>query len=266
MELGITGRVALVCAASQGLGKATALALAREGAHLVICSRDRARIASAAEEIRAAVPGKGNRVIPAVADLTDPSNIRDFVGAALQEFHRIDILVTNAGGPPVATFPELDDETWERGVRLTLMSTVRCIRAVLPSMRERRWGRIVNITSIAARQPIDDLIVSSTLRPGILGLSKVLANRYAAEGILVNSVTPGYILTDRQREIHHARATAQGKSAEWSMESVARSIPMGRLGRPEELADVIVFLCSERASYVTGATISVDGGLTRGLP
>jgi 3-oxoacyl-[acyl-carrier protein] reductase len=183
----------------------------------------------------------------------------------MTEFHRIDILVTNAGGPPVATFPELDDLMWERGIGLTLMSVIRIVREVLPVMRRQRWGRIVNITSISARQPINDLIVSSTLRPGILGLAKVLANQYTGDGILVNNVTPGYILTDRQKEIGAARSGEKGIPYEQYMLDLVRDVPAGRLGTPAELADVVVFLCSERAGYVSGTTVSVDGGMAKGL-
>ena len=207
MDLGLSGRVAIVCAASQGLGRAVALALAREGTHTVICSRDRRRISRAAKEL-ASDPGVQSSVVPMVADLTRATDIRTLVERTQKRFGRVDILVTNAGGPPVAAFMELDDRTWERGVRLTLMSTVRCIRAVIPHMRRQRWGRIINITSIAARQPVDDLVISSTLRPGILGMTKVLANRHAHEGITVNSVTPGFILTARQQEIAEARGKA----------------------------------------------------------
>jgi 3-oxoacyl-[acyl-carrier protein] reductase len=264
MDLGIRGRVAIVCAASQGLGKAAAISFAREGAHVVVCSRDAGRLESAASEIRLAADPSA-RVRTIVADLTKAEAIRSLVAASVDEFGRVDILVTNAGGPPVATFPDLDDTTWQKGVELTLMSTIRCIRAVLPLMQKQRWGRIVNITSIAARQPVNDLIVSSTLRPGILGLSKVLSNQYARDGILINSVTPGFILTDRQKEIGLARAAKSGRTFDDYLAEIARDIPTGRLGNPAELADVIVFLCSERASYITGVTLSVDGGMMRGL-
>lgn len=264
MDLGLRGRVAIVCAASQGLGKATAVAFAREGAHVVICSRDRRRLAAAAAEIRAATPD-GVSVVPVTADLTRPAHITRLVSATVKRFKRIDILVTNAGGPPVALFPDLDDAAWEKGIALTLLSTIRCIRAVLPHMRKRKWGRIIAITSLTAKQPSDDLVISSTLRPGILGLAKVLSNQYAADGILVNSVAPGYIRTARQQEIGGVRGAKLGISADEYMERQAAGIPAGRMGTPEELADVIVFLGSERSSYVSGATISVDGGFVKGL-
>jgi 3-oxoacyl-[acyl-carrier protein] reductase len=264
MNLGVRGRVAIVCGASAGLGRAAAAALAREGASLVICSRDRKRIAAAAAAMRRTA-AKGAEVVSMVADMSSAADIDRLVRATLKRFGRIDILVSNAGGPPVAAFPDLSDEAWEQGARLTLMSTVRCIRAVLPHMKRQGWGRVVTITSIAARQPINDLVISSTLRPGLLGLTKVLGNQYAADGICINAVAPGFILTDRQREIGDARARAKGITFEEYLRDSAREIPAGRLGRPEELADVIAFLCSERASYINGTTITVDGGLARGI-
>lgn len=278
MDLGIKGRVAVVCAASQGLGKAAAASLAAEGAHVVICSRDEGRLRAAAEEITNKVgsqqaggttpsgPASSPAlVVPVVADVSRASDIERLVTTAFERFGRIDILVNNAGGPPVAPFSKLDDDRWMAGVQLTLMSVVRLIREVLPIMQRQRWGRIINITSIAAKEPVNDLVISSTLRPGILGLTRVLANRYGSEGILINSVAPGFILTARQEEIAQARSAERGISREQYLEESAREIPVSRLGRPEELADVIAFLASERASYVNGATISVDGGLERGL-
>jgi 3-oxoacyl-[acyl-carrier protein] reductase len=204
-------------------------------------------------------------VLPVVADLTRARDIKRLVAIALRRLGRIDILVTNSGGPPVAKFADLDDRLWGKGIALNLMSAIRCIREVLPSMQRQKWGRIINITSIAAKQPINDLVISSTVRPGILGLTKVLANQYAKDGILINSVTPGFILTARQRELSATRAGASGVSIEQYIGEIARDIPLRRFGTPEELAGVIVFLASERASYITGATISVDGGLTKGL-
>lgn len=265
MDLGLRGRVVLVCAASQGLGKAAALGFAREGAHVVICSRQRKALTHTAKEIRNAVSDLPIQVVPVVADLTKPRQITAVVARTMKVFGRIDVLVTNAGGPPVAPFEALDDTRWEDGVALTLMSTVRCIRAVLPHMRKRKWGRIVNITSIAAKQPINDLVISSALRPGILGLSRVLAAEYGKDGILVNSVAPGFMLTGRMQQIGESRAKEKGVTVEEYFRHQARDIPLQRYGDPEELANVIVFLGSERASYLTGATVSVDGGMLKGL-
>ncbi len=264
MDLGLTNRVAVVCASSQGLGKAVAAGFLKEGAHVVICSRDFRRLAAAAKEIRA-VAASGARVVPVTADMTKPAHIRRLFRTALRAFRRIDILITNAGGPPVASFPDLDDRAWQRGIDLNLLSTIRCIREALPVMMKQQWGRIVNITSITAKQPIDDLVISSTVRPGILGLSKVLANQYSKHGILVNSVAPGFILTGRQEEISAARAKGAGITPAEYLANVGKGIPAGRLGTPEELAAVIVFLASERASYISGTTVNVDGGLMKGI-
>ncbi|RPH38101.1 SDR family oxidoreductase [bacterium] len=265
MDLGLRGRVAIVCAASQGLGRATAQGLFEEGANVVISSRDAGRLQAAAREIAGKASKNGARVVPIVADVTDAQQIKELVARTAKEFGRIDILVTNAGGPPVASFPDLDDAMWEKGISLNLMSTIRCIREVLPHMRKRRWGRIIAITSITAKQPINDLVISSTVRPGILGLMHVLSNQYASEGILVNSITPGFILTARQKEIADARAASKGITPEQYVADLVREVPVRRYGTPEELANVIVFLASERASFVTGATVSVDGGLTKGI-
>lgn len=263
MDLGLAGRVAIVCAASQGLGRSTAEALAREGAHVVICARDRKRIFAASKQINESVGG--TLVVPVVADVRKAGDIKKLVATTVREFRKVDILVTNAGGPPVAMFPDLDDKTWAAGITLNLMSTIRCIREVLPHMQKQKWGRIINITSITAKQPGNDLIISSTVRPGILGLSKVLANQYGNQGITVNSVTPGHFMTARQEEISKARAAKKGISVEQYMRETSREIPAGRYGTPAELAHVITFLASEKASYINGATISVDGGLVKGL-
>jgi 3-oxoacyl-[acyl-carrier protein] reductase len=272
MELGLSGRVAIVAASSQGLGKAVAAALAVEGTNVVLCSRDEAHVRAAAEEIRQQVgaqtrpaSAQPSVLLPVRADVSRAEDIHNLVKVTLDQFGRIDILVANAGGPPVAGFAKLDDAQWEAGVQLTLMSVIRMVREVLPAMRKRKWGRVITITSVAAKQPINDLIISSTLRPGIIGLSKVLANRYGADGILFNCVAPGYVLTARQREVSKVRATELGITWKQYLANSAREVPLGRLGKPEELADVIAFLASERASYINGATLSVDGGMVRGL-
>ncbi|MGA9119909.1 MAG: SDR family oxidoreductase [Bacteroidota bacterium] len=263
MELGLHNRVAIVCAASQGLGKATAAGFAREGAHVVICSRNEKRLEAAADELRRVVDGSS--VLPVVADVTSPEQIQTLVAKTLTEFGRIDVLVTNAGGPPAGMFPTLSDADWETGISLNLFSTIRLIRAVLPEMQKKQWGRIINITSLSVKQPIGDLIISSTVRPGILGLSKVLSQQLGRDGILINTVAPGYFLTARQKDISIARAKAKGIPLESYLAELAKDAPVGRLGDPEELASVIVFLASERASYVTGTLIAVDGGASRGL-
>jgi 3-oxoacyl-[acyl-carrier protein] reductase len=262
MDLGLRNRVALVAAASQGLGKASALSLAREGARLFICSRNEERVRQTAAEIKNQT---GAVVVPVVADVSVSADITRFVQTALTQFGAIDILVNNAGGPPTGHISRLPDEEWERGIQLTLMSIIRMVREVLPSMQKQRWGRIISIVSIAAKQPINELLISSTLRPGILGLTKVLSNQYAADNITVNTVCPGLILTKRQEELSISRAADRNVTPEQYLEESARAIPAARIGRPEEIGDVVAFLASEKASYINGVNLLVDGGMAKGI-
>ncbi len=263
MELGLRDRVAIVCASSQGLGKATATVFAREGAHVVLCSRDKTKLDAAASDIGR--EAKGGTVFPVVADVSSADQIVKLVTSTVGKFGRIDILVTNAGGPPVGLFASLSDADWEKGFALNLMSTVRLIRAVVPEMQKRKWGRIINIASLTVKQPLGDLIISSTVRPGVMGLSKVLSQQLGKDGILINTVAPGYFLTARQKEISVTRAKAKGISVDAYLAEQAKDIPVGRLGDPEELANAIVFLASERASYISGTVIAIDGGTIRGI-
>ncbi len=262
MELGLQDRVAIVAAASQGLGRAAAAGLAAEGAKVVIFSRHKKDIEAAARDISKSTMSE---VVSLIADVTKIGDIERVVRTAVERFGRVDILINNAGGPPVAQFMDLADEQWLEGVSLTLMSVVRLTREVIPHMRKRRWGRIITITSVAAKQPISDLVISSTLRPGILGLTKVLARELARDNILVNNVAPGSFLTKRQEELLKSRSASQNLTVEQYLAAQTRNIPLGRFGTLEELANVIVFLASEKASYVTGATISVDGGVIKGI-
>ncbi len=263
MDLGINGKVAIVTGASQGLGFAAARALADEGASVVICSRKKRSIDEAAKEIRRI--SRGN-VLPVAADVTREDHIRKVHEAAVREFGTVHILVNNTGGPAVADFDKIDDAQWKQGIDLLLMSMIRFTRLVLPGMLQQNWGRIITITSVAAKQPIDDLVISSTLRPGIHALSKILSNRYASSNIHFNTVTPGMILTRRQEELLEARAVQEHSSISEQMKITAAQIPARRLGTPEELAAAVAFLASEKASYISGTTISVDGGLLKGLP
>ena len=262
MELGLKGKIALVAASSQGLGRAVAETLAAEGASVVVCARDAERLKKTAKEISSAT---GSDVFAVPADLSRSVDIANLVRSAVKKFGTVHILVNNAGGPPVDPFDRLSDEQWENGVHLTMMSAIRLMRSVLPLMRDQKWGRIITINSLVAKQPIDDLVVSSTLRPGLIGLSKVLSNQYAKDNILINTVCPGFILTNRQKEISAARAAKASISFEEYIGSQAKDIPLGRLGEPNEIASVVAFLASEKASYITGATISVDGGVMKGL-
>jgi len=262
MELGLRNKVALVTASSQGLGKASAMALAREGAKVVLCSRNEKAIHQTAEEVRSKT---GASVLPVVADVSKALDITRLVDAAVKEFGTIHVLVNNAGGPPTGHILSLPDEEWEKGVELTLMSVVRLARAVLPSMEKQKWGRVITIVSVVAKQPINELLISSTLRPGILGLSKVLSNQYAKDNITVNTVCPGLILTKRQEELSAARATEKKITFEEYLADSAKTIPTGRLGAPEEIGNVVAFLASEQASYVNGVNLLVDGGLAKGI-
>ena len=262
MDLGLKDRVALVAASSRGLGKACALELAREGARVIICARDAGQLADAAAEIASAT---GADVFPVQADLTGSAQIDHLVAETLARFGRIDVLVTNNGGPPAGFFDDFDDEAWLAAHQLTLLSAVRLIRAVLPSMRRRRWGRIVNITSVSVKQPIDNLLLSNVYRPGVVGLAKTLSAQLAADGITVNNVAPGYTRTDRVLDLARARAADGDRTIEDILADTVESVPMQRMGEPRELAALVAFLASERAGYITGATIQVDGGYVRSL-
>ncbi|MDD8017906.1 MAG: SDR family oxidoreductase [Bacteroidota bacterium] len=262
MELGLKGKVAVVAAASQGLGKAAAFSLAKEGVNLAICSRNEKQLKATAEEI---VKATGVKVLPVVADLSNEKEIEKFIQVTIKEFGRIDILVNNAGGPPTGKITALSDSEWEKGYNLTLMSMVRLTRMVLPIMEKQQWGRVTTIVSITAKEPINDLLISSTIRPGILGLSKILSNQYAKFNITVNTICPGFVLTQRQEELSRSRSAEKNMTTEEYLAESAKSIPIGRLGKPEEIGDVIAFLSSQRASFITGTNILVDGGQTKGI-
>jgi 3-oxoacyl-[acyl-carrier protein] reductase len=244
------------------LGKACALELSRERARVVICARDGARLSAAANEIHNTT---GAEILPVEADLTDPAQILHLVDETLRRYRRVDVLVTNNGGPPAGFFDDFDDKAWFAAHQLTLMSAVRLIRAVLPAMRAQQWGRIINITSVSVKQPIDNLLLSNVYRPGVVGLTKTLSAQVAADGITVNNVAPGYTRTDRVLELSRARAAAEGKTVEEILAETTASYPMKRMGEPEELAALVAFLASERASYITGTTIQVDGGQFKGM-
>ena len=262
MDLGLKDRVALVAAASKGLGKATALELAREGCDVAIVSRNADVLDATAAEIREAT---GRRVLVVPADVGDEAAVERLVQVVLAEYGHIDVLVNNAGGPPPGTFTDVSDEDWLHAVQLNLMSAVRLTRLVLPGMRERRWGRIINITSVSVKQPMPTLILSNAVRVGVVAMAKTLAGQVAGEGITVNNVCPGSILTDRITQLTQADAQREGISFDEALARRAAAIPMGRIGLPEELAALIAFLASERAAYITGTTIQVDGGAFNGL-
>ena len=261
MDTGLKDRVAIVCAASQGLGFACASALAAEGARLAICSRDENRIQSAAEKLRQQHHGD---IFAQAVDVTDPAAVERFVVATAERFGRIDICVTNSGGPPAKGFLATTNEEWQRAVESNFLSVVYFAKQVIPYMQRAHWGRLITITSVSVKQPVPDLVYSNAVRTAVVGLVKSLANEFGKDGILVNNVGPGFTATDRLKELAAARSKASGKSESDIFAGWAGDTAVKRVGTPEEFADVVVWLASERASNVTGQTILVDGGSYRG--
>ncbi len=257
MDLGLKDKTAIVAASSKGLGKASALALAREGARVTICARNETELNAAAEKIRT---DSGAEVLALPADLTDKAAIEEVVSRTVERFGGLDVLVHNSGGPPVGRFPDLDDEKWLQGFEIVTMSFVRFVRAATPHMRERKWGRIVGIQSSSVKEQVPFIDLSNGIRPGIAGLMKALVPQLAPDGITINLVLPGTFATSR---IHPGLASEdpeERRAAREQLEPVAAQIPLGRLGEPNELGELVAFLASERASYITGATYQVDGG------
>lgn len=262
MDLGLAGKVALVAAASKGLGRACAEEFAAEGARVVICARG----ADALENTRKHIAEKTRADVVAVAaDLATTGGIEHVANEALRRFGRVDVLVNNAGGPPSGPFEQHPWEQWEKAVHLNLRSTVELTRLLLPGMRERKWGRVVNITSIAVKQPVDGLILSNSVRAAVTGWARTLANEVARDGITVNNVLPGYTRTDRVEQLNASRAAAEGVSVDEIQRRTDAQIPMRRLGEPREFGAMVAFLASERASYITAQSIVVDGGWVRAL-
>jgi 3-oxoacyl-[acyl-carrier protein] reductase len=262
MDFGLKDRVALVAAASKGIGFAAARELAREGARVFLCSRDEARASEAAAKIN---NDTGATVAGIAADVSDQESVERFVALAREQTGHIDILVTNAGGPPTSTFADSDLDMFRKAFEQNGLSAIRLAMLVLPGMRAQKWGRIINITSVSVKQPIDGLLFSNTVRAALTGWAKTLSNEVAADNVTVNNVAPGYTLTERQDELAEARARALGKTKEEMIELWAAQTPIRRLASPEEIAAAIAFLASERASYITGVTLQVDGGWVKGL-
>ncbi len=261
MDFGLNGKVALAAASSAGLGRAVAHALAGEGMDLVICARTGANL----EKVRLELEAVGSRVVAVRADLTEPDDVTRVVDEAKKAFGHVDVLVTNTGGPPAGPFEAHSPETWELAVRQNLFSVLNLVREVLPGMRERGWGRIINVTSIAVKQPSDNLILSNAVRAAVTGFARTLATETAKDGITVNNVLPGFTRTDRLEELAEKRAEIKGVEPEDIWAGWHEEIPMGRIGEPGELAALVAFLASEQAGYITAQSIPVDGGWIRSL-
>lgn len=262
MDLGLKDRVAIVAASSQGLGKAVALGLAREGARLALCARTESTLSRTADEIRSET---GVEVLARGVDVTVHEQVKRFAAEAKERFGRVDICVANAGGPPSKSFADTTDDDWHRTSELNLMSTVYLAKETLPLMQARRWGRFIAITSVTVKQPVDGLILSNAVRSGVSGLVKSLANEYGPYNVLVNNVCPGYTATARLLDLEAVLAKRDGVSTGEIEARWARQSPLGRIGQPEEFANLVVFLASERASYISGVSIAVDGGTVKGL-
>jgi 3-oxoacyl-[acyl-carrier protein] reductase len=262
MDTGLKNRVAMVAASSQGIGKTTAEAFAAEGCRVAMCARSEERLRAVAESIRKQYQAD---VFDRVVNVTDAQAVHDFVEAVHARFGSADICVTNAGGPPAKGFLNASLEEWRSALDANFMSTVHFAREVIPQMQRRHWGRIITITSITTKQPVTDLVLSNAVRAAVVGLVKSLANEFGKDGILVNNVAPGYTATERLKELAKSRAAATGKGQNEIFESWAAEAPLGRVADPREIADAIVWLASERASYITGQTLLVDGGIYKGL-
>jgi 3-oxoacyl-[acyl-carrier protein] reductase len=258
VNLGLEDKVALVCGASRGLGRAIASELAAEGATLAVCSRDAGRLNAAAAEL-------GPDVLAVPADLAVAGEPTRVVEATVERFGRLDVLVGNTGGPPAGSHDTLTLEDWDRATALLLRSTVELTGAALPGMKERGWGRVLIVTSVAVKQPVDNLILSNSLRAAVTGYAKTLSREVAPLGITVNTILPGYTATERVTDLNRANAEREGVEPEEIQARLEASIAMGRLAEPEEFAALAAFLASERASYITGAALAVDGGWLKGL-
>jgi 3-oxoacyl-[acyl-carrier protein] reductase len=252
----------MVAASSQGIGRATAEAFAAEGCRVAMCARNKQKLEAAAESIRGTY---GVEVFCQAFDVTEADRVREFVMAVAEKFASVDICVTNAGGPPAKGFLQATIEEWQKAVAANFLSTVYFAREVIPHMQRKRWGRIITLTSISTKQPVPDLVLSNSVRAGVVGLMKSLANEFGKDGILVNNVGPGYTSTDRLKELARARSQVQQKNEDEIFSSWANETALRRVAEPREVADVIVWLASERASYVTGQTILADGGAYKGL-
>ena len=262
MDLGIKGRVAIVAASSQGIGLATAEAFAAEGCRIAMCARSDRTLQAAAEKIRKQYTAD---VYAEALNVNNAAAVGRFIAAVEAKFGSVDICVTNAGGPPAKGFLAASLEEWQQAIDANFLSNVYFAREVIPRMQRKKWGRIITITSITTKQPVTDLVLSNAVRAAVVGLVKSLANEFGKDGILVNNVGPGFTATGRLKELAKARATATGKPEQEFLDAWAADAPVKRLADPREVAETIVWLASERASYITGQTVLVDGGMYKGL-
>jgi 3-oxoacyl-[acyl-carrier protein] reductase len=262
LDFGLKDRVAIVTGSSQGIGKAIAGGFAMEGANVTICARTAETLRATAKEIESAF---GTEVLAFPTNLKVKENIQDMVKATANKFGRIDVLINNTGGPPLALFHETTDDNWQETFDTLLMSVVNCCREVIPYMRANNWGRIINMASFAAKQPAERLVLSNAVRAGVLGLTKTLSNELAEYGILVNAVCPGWTLTDRVKHLAQSTAEKTGKDCDDIISEWVSSTALRRMAQPEEIANLVVFLASEKASYITGAVVQVDGGVIKSL-
>jgi len=260
MDLSIKGKNAIVCASSQGLGKSAALDLAKEGVNIAICSRNKDKINLVKEEIEQIADVK---VVAIETDLSSEKDINALFQEAKKELKAIDILINNNGGPPPSTFEELTDEDWQRTFNSTMMSAIRLSKLVLPDMKNNKWGRIINISSVSVKTPVNGLFLSNSIRMGVLGWAKALSDEVAPHGITINTVCPGTTKTERIEQIINAQSESSGKDKSEIEEAMANSNPMLRIGEASDLSALIAFLASEKASYMTGLAVQVDGGSAR---
>ena len=262
MDLGLQGRVAIVGGASRGLGRACAMGLAQEGARVAISSRSAEPLQATAQAIRSAT---GVEVLEVPGDLSRLTDIQDLIRRTVDHFGRLDVVISNSGGPPEGRAVDTSEENWERAIQMALQFFIRMSREAVPHLRQRSWGRIINILASTVYQPIDNLATSGVTRLGAVAFAKSLADEVGRDNILVNNVAPGFLLTDRMTELFKTRARETGEELDAVLQARASTIPMGRFGQPEELANLVTFLASEKNSYVTGTTVLVDGGVVRSV-
>jgi len=264
MKLGIENKVALILASSKGIGLACAKGFYREGANVIICSRSKDNLENAEQEIiNSSTHNLNNKIVVIKVDLNDEDQIKVLIQKTIKEFGRIDILVHNAGGPPSAPISKITKEDWQKSINLNLLSFIRVSELILPYMQQQHFGRIIAITSVSVKQPLKNLVLSNTTRLGVVGFAKTLANEYAKDNILVNVVCPGPTLTNRMKELIKTQMSETGKSEQEVMNFWLENIPLGRFGHPKDLANLVVFLASEKASYITGTVVQVDGGFVK---